>query len=241
MVRQIIFDDHVQWTMRIPMPRRIINNDQSFRINTRDEYWTEERREEMESEVHTMRYIRKHSTIRVPEVFEFDSTVDNPISAPYMFMECVRGAVISSPEIPRNHIEKVHTAIAKFQVLLPNIMLEINVRQFELSTLHFDQIGAIRRDLQGEYCIGPIPGIGGPFSNSASYYRSWALANNRRRDKPDLFPNQVSRAADILSAKPSGPFSLSLPHFGYHNFIVDDDYVQCIICNRLEGCKSSTH
>jgi len=81
--------------------------------------------------------------------------------------------------------------------------------------------------VQGDFCIGPIPGIGGPFGNAADYYRAWALSqkdNPRRRGKSDPFPERISRAAEFLSVQPFGPFTLSHPDFGYHNFIVDDDY-----------------
>lgn len=96
-----------------------------------------------------------------------------------------------------------------------------------MSTLHFDQIGNINKDTHGDFCVGPIPGIGGPFCNSVDYYRAWALAQRkkpRRHHKADAFPERVSRAAELLSVKPFGPFTLSHPDFGYHNFIVDDDY-----------------
>jgi Phosphotransferase enzyme family len=96
-----------------------------------------------------------------------------------------------------------------------------------LICLHFDQICHINKDQHGDFCIGPIPGIGGPFCNSADYYRAWALSqreNPPRRGKSDPFPERVSSAAEFLSVQPSGPFTLSHPDFGYHNFIVDDDY-----------------
>jgi len=127
MIRQIrVFEDDVRWIIRIPMPRSIINKDQSFRIANRDEYWARERREGMEIELYTMKYVREHSTIGpVPEVFAFDSTVDNPIAAPYMFMECVMGNAITDltswSEIPVERVAKIHTAMAKFQVLLPTV------------------------------------------------------------------------------------------------------------------------
>jgi hypothetical protein len=79
----------------------------------------------MEIELYTMKYIRERSTIPVPEVFAFDSTVDNPIGSPYVFMKCVKGNAITDltswSEIPVERVAKMHTAIAKFQVLLPTV------------------------------------------------------------------------------------------------------------------------
>ena len=123
MIRQIVFEDDVRWIIRIPMPLPIINKGQSLRIESKDEYWARERREAMEIEFYIMKYVREHSAIPVPEVFAFDSTVSNPIGAPYMFMECVMGNAItdltSRFEIPVEWIAKIHTAMAKFQVQLP--------------------------------------------------------------------------------------------------------------------------
>ena len=120
MIRQLIFDDDVQWIVRIPMPRRIVRDDGSFKIQTKTECWTQEQAEGMKSEVYTMSYIRDHSHIPVSEIFGFDETPNNPVGAPYIFMECVMGNSIMdlAPEIPEQWIEKLHAAIAKFQVSL---------------------------------------------------------------------------------------------------------------------------
>lgn len=76
------------------------------------------------------------------------------------------------------------------------------------------------------YCIEALPDIGGPFSCAADYYRAWAIyqRENPRSAGITVFPENVSRAAEILSSQPSGPFTLSHPDFGYHNFLVDKEY-----------------
>jgi hypothetical protein len=51
-------------------------DDKSFTIQTPTECWNEEQREEMKSEVYAMIYIRDHSDIPVPEIFDFDITPD---------------------------------------------------------------------------------------------------------------------------------------------------------------------
>jgi hypothetical protein len=95
-----------------------------------------------------------------------------------------------------------------------------------LSTLHFDQIGTINKNIQGEYYIDSIPAIGGPFSKASDYYRAWALSqkDNPRQKNQSVFPQRVSSASEFLSSKPNGPFTLSHPDFGYHNILVDNDY-----------------
>jgi hypothetical protein len=120
MIRQLVFDDDVQWVIRIPMPWRTVGDDGSFSIQTKTEYWSEEEAQGMKSDVYTMIYIRDHSDTPVPEVFDFDASTDNPIGSPYIFMECVAGNSITdlSREVPKQQMDKLHAAIAKFQVLL---------------------------------------------------------------------------------------------------------------------------
>ena len=120
-IRQLTFDDNVQCIVRIPMPRYSINDDGGFTIHvSKTDYWTQERAEGLKSEVSTMIYIREHSDIPVPEVLNFNATLDNPAAAPYIFMECVRGNSIMdlSREVPEQQMDKLHAAVAKFQVIL---------------------------------------------------------------------------------------------------------------------------
>lgn len=120
MIRQLVFDDDVQWVVRIPMPRRAVDDNGSFTIQSKTEYWTQEQAEGMESEVYTMMYVRDHSDIPVPEVFGLDVTPNNPVKAPYIFLKCVMGNSIMdlSREVLEQQIDKLYAAIAKFQVLL---------------------------------------------------------------------------------------------------------------------------
>ena len=72
-----------------------------------------------------------------------------------------------------------------------------------------------------------IPGLGGPFSNSADYYRAWAAKQNKNAPSEKLaeeFPARLATVAHRISNYPRGPFNLSHPDFGYHNFIVDNNY-----------------
>jgi hypothetical protein len=119
MVRQVIFEDGVKWVARVPMPRRIVGNHGELTIESKEEYWTEERAKDMQSQTYTVMYIREHSEIPVPKIFAFDITKNNSFGAPFILMECVMGNCIMdiSRQIPKQYQEKVHGAIAKFQVL----------------------------------------------------------------------------------------------------------------------------
>ena len=43
------------------------------------------------SEAFTMTFLRRNTTIPIPEIFDFDETTENEIGAPYLFMEYVEG------------------------------------------------------------------------------------------------------------------------------------------------------
>ena len=116
MIRQIVFTDGIQWIIRIPMPNRIIVDG---RPGLAEDYWTKERADEMKCMIYTMKYIRSHSHIPVPEIFHFDVESTNPIGAPYIFMECIPGNAITDlgETIPEPFVDKVHEFMAKFQVI----------------------------------------------------------------------------------------------------------------------------
>ena len=46
--------------------------------------------------------------------------------------------------------------------------------QTEMSSIMFPKIGAIFRAEDGNYDVGPLPGLGGPFNTATEYLRAWA-------------------------------------------------------------------
>ena len=78
MIFWIDFDDGLSWVLKIPANghRKGFNNLAS---------------EGLQSEAFTMEYIRRHTTIPVPRVYHFDTSMDNEIGCPYILMECIHG------------------------------------------------------------------------------------------------------------------------------------------------------
>jgi hypothetical protein len=116
MIRQVVFDDGVEWIIRIPMvPYNPIND---ATMQGRDHHWTQQRREEMRCSILTSEYVRTHSDIPVPEVFGFDTECSNVIGPPYVFMECIKGNAITDlgETVPGPFVDKVHAFMARFQV-----------------------------------------------------------------------------------------------------------------------------
>jgi len=123
MIRQLTFNDDVHWIVRMRMPRVGVNKQGNYSVDT--DHWTEASAAAMESEVYTMMYIREHSTIPVPEVFDFNTSFNNPVGAPYILMECIMGNSVTDLSggycVPERYEEKLHDAIAKFQVFVSSI------------------------------------------------------------------------------------------------------------------------
>jgi len=95
-VREIVFEDDVHWIARVQLPD--VNPDASEKYVPKPVGfgWTKERYVEnaakMQSEIDTMAYIRDMTDVPVPQVFFAETKVENPVGAPYMFMD---GTLIS--------------------------------------------------------------------------------------------------------------------------------------------------
>ena len=118
MVVLLTFEDGQQWIARVRMPRLSMTPDGSVQIC---EPWTEIDQQWMKSEIDTMRYLREHSNIPIPELFVFDVTEQNAVGAPYTMMQCIYGNSITDLsgkfDVPDEHKDKVRAAMAKFQVV----------------------------------------------------------------------------------------------------------------------------
>jgi hypothetical protein len=78
LVHVLRFADGVKWVARIP-------------VNGVPERYTNEESHALRSEALTMRFIKRMTTIPLPEVYDFDSDVGSVIGAPYMLMNFVEG------------------------------------------------------------------------------------------------------------------------------------------------------
>ncbi|KAF8432805.1 hypothetical protein BGX38DRAFT_1224875 [Terfezia claveryi] len=75
---RVTFSDSSAWVFKIPSTGYLPE-------------WSEASGRWLRSEAKTMNLIRKRTSIPIPEVFAFDSGLDNIINAPYIAMEFVDG------------------------------------------------------------------------------------------------------------------------------------------------------
>jgi len=74
----IDFTDELQWVLKIP-------------FKGHSEGWNTSLAGSLNAEAQTMRLIRQQTTIPVPEVYAFDSTLDNVLGCPFILMEMLPG------------------------------------------------------------------------------------------------------------------------------------------------------
>ncbi|KAJ6505839.1 kinase-like domain-containing protein [Mycena vitilis] len=134
------------------------------------------------SEVATLRYVKKQTTIPVPEVYHAVSTADNPVGARYMLMQRIHGQSLiapwerSSPEGRR----KIMTRLADFQA--------------QLLALTFPIIG----------CLVDDNGTVGPLGLSCTY--PFMLTKNNRgpfASSKDFLLAHVHAELDLLTIHPA--------------------------------------
>ncbi|KAL4908360.1 kinase-like domain-containing protein [Aspergillus multicolor] len=74
----LTFDGGLRWLIKIPM------------VGT-DDRWNEMSASALTSEVNTMRLLKRQTTIPLPEVLDFSSTLSNPIRCPFILMSYIPG------------------------------------------------------------------------------------------------------------------------------------------------------
>ncbi|KAL7273256.1 hypothetical protein RUND412_003901 [Rhizina undulata] len=109
-----------------------------------------------ESEVATMKFIKKHTSIPIPEVYAWNSNPRNPVGAEYIFVEKVTGDdgdCVWELMTANDDSELVNT-LASYELQLRNLPT-------------FDKIGSLYMTPQGEFYIGPIVSFFFDFDESA--------------------------------------------------------------------------
>ncbi|KAG8421521.1 hypothetical protein J3458_003394 [Metarhizium acridum] len=159
-----------------------------------------------------MSVVRERSDIPVPEVYAYEANCDNVIGIPFILMEFLPGnTIIDSFSGYDVHKGKLPTTfIPEFHAILADI-------QVQMSGIRFPRIGGIAKAPDGTYCVGPLPGIGGPFDLPAQFLGAWAdhikfpLSEKtiRERTPPDLvdeilesirsFPSRLKQLAKEYS------------------------------------------
>ncbi|KAG8156786.1 hypothetical protein KVR01_013391 [Diaporthe batatas] len=217
-VRRLIFDDGYEWLARLQL-----------------EPPTPESCQRLQNEVDAMAAVRYQSKISVPRVFAYDISDASGVGAAFMLMEFIPGDTamdsfggwdVHKGETPTQFKDKFYAALAHIQV--------------EMAAVRFPKIGSIVGS-GGQFEVGPIPGIGGPFDTAAQYFEAWAKVAKfpykeetiRPRTPADLvdevlaairsFPSGIRDLARWFPFQ-DGPFPLIHTDLYSSNIIIDENY-----------------
>lgn len=104
------------------------------------------------------------------------------------------------------------------------------------------KIGSIIRRDDNEFDVGPLPGLGGPFSTATEFFKAWAREVKFPKSDSSIrrymnngpvddvlrsirhFPDTMTKLASSLSKYDNGPFPLYHPDFYQSNVIVDENF-----------------
>ncbi|KAL2691413.1 hypothetical protein Neosp_001798 [[Neocosmospora] mangrovei] len=181
----------------------------------------------MLSEIATMKVVREHTSIPVPQVFCFEVSADQPFSYPYILMEALDGRTFPeglATAIPAQHRAKVAKQLA-------NVFAE-------LQNLTFSRIGRL---WCGENADEPVKVVKmawhaspGPLETSLEYFYHHVQKQNQHimyrmhPGDPDwstaCWVLKMSLAHVVIEDRVRGPFPLT--HFGlqFRNMLFDDEY-----------------
>ena len=192
----------------------------------------------VDSEVASMLFANKHTSIPVPQIHAYDSSSDNSIGSAWMLLEYLDAKTLH--HVRENMTKEQTRAVAR----------QIADWTHQLRSLRFSSIGSIYLH-NGQFDIGPLVSDytariergssehdRGPFFNVEQYYRGWWVAElhrclvDHRWDEPKEKRKLVSSIVEILDALPRlFPVNVisdppCLHHIDMHegNILIDRDY-----------------
>src|SRR5579859_2450454 len=120
------FGDGARWLVRIPCPGE---NGRFTATSSRS----------IRSEAYTMAYLRRNTSIPIPEIHGFDETTSNEVGAPYIMMEFVNG--FSVDELWFDETGPTPLPLRRIRILKT-----LAEAMSQLSKFQFDEIGALQFD-----------------------------------------------------------------------------------------------
>ncbi|GFN11013.1 hypothetical protein AtubIFM56815_008580 [Aspergillus tubingensis] len=161
----ILFGDGIQWVFRSPHPRTFMPLDIGVKL--------------LASEAATLRYLKTHSDIPVPEVYDYCASSDNDIKVPFILMSQAPGWPLSkvwvSAGSPLPDLDPSKKA---------KVVTQLGGITWKLSQLRLDRIGSLYEDdgaFKIEECLWRcymlherflLEGQRGPFATNAEFYDS---------------------------------------------------------------------
>ncbi|KAH6956493.1 hypothetical protein DER45DRAFT_631067 [Fusarium avenaceum] len=182
------------------------------------------------SQVAVMRLVRQKTKAPVPEIYDWDPTINNEIGAPFICMAFLRGETASHVWFDQSNGTEAREEL-RFNILssLSNIMAQFD-------SISFDKIGSITAAQDGSFSLGPIyhwlVKDDGSIQATAdrTYYSTmeFLACNMRFKDAKDsvwsraqnkILETLIQNSPDLDSYS---RFVLCPPDFDSQNVLVDD-------------------
>ena len=226
----IEFADGLRWLLKIP----------AVGYHGR---WTESDARAITSEALTMQLVKRKTTIPVPEVFLYQSTLENELNCPFILMEFIEGVSLHDFWFDNSH------SPTEIEQRRTQILEKVASAIIQLNQFRFSEGGSILFDDGGNPGIGPMRCVDqqamldrlqtddedetsimfevGPFKSQKDYFHCML---DRRETPPDKFSRGFHKLLRLFLAwmpytdnatKPS--FVLAHPDFDIQNIIVSPE------------------
>ncbi|KAI5867868.1 phosphotransferase enzyme family-domain-containing protein [Durotheca rogersii] len=218
MVRIIEFPDGTRWLARLELPP-LPGSEHSEDVLVA----------KRSCEITTISFLRQMTSIRIPQIYEFDLRSDCNVGAPFTIMECLPGnaGMDIAMTIPPVYKHKILRDLAKIHVQLSKTLLP--------------KIGTITSINEDGTCQqGPIPGLGGPFDTATQFFQAWAtkakfgVTDEQLRQASGAYADEIAQSVSVfaksisdlaskLSLRDGGPFPVWNSDWGWNNNVYDED------------------
>lgn len=131
------FDDRVKWILKVP-------------ANGTPKFFDKVSARALRSEAMTISLVQRDTTIPLPQVFEFNDTLDNPLGCPFILMEFISGKPLSEFW----HRDTSGTRLRKYRT---RILKDVSENMLQLGQFQFGEGGFVEFDDDGEATgVGPF-------------------------------------------------------------------------------------
>lgn len=142
-----------------------------------------------ESEIATIRYLKKHTKLPIPEIYYHDLSPYNDVGAPFSLMEKLPGRHLYSmwDDLSIDHKKKALSSVASIIV--------------QLSSLRFDKIGSLTEDGFGPIinpCLEPAQG---PFNSTVEYLRAFVSPDVPKDPKLANVFREIQQELDVFMSR----------------------------------------
>ena len=235
----IDFDDGIRWLLKVPG------------IGLK-ELWNDAAATSLSSEALTMQLLLRETTIRLPQVFDFSPSLENPLGVPFIVLEFVEGLSLYDVWFDLTVTKD------ELRVRRTHVLENIAEAMVQLSKFSFDRGGSVQFDSQGRPSgIGPyrevdnhamLAGLdkdeeevadGDDDDDGELIYRQYGPSDSTQSffserltkiPEPDIDMQKLDLAllkffVDLVPEPKSDvkPFVLAHPDFDIRNFIVSQD------------------